>query len=91
MNAQSVQKRKPHEVSWSLVCVCTQYQLPILNQHGIHENITWHAKMSQMLFSRIQGGLNWFLKVAFANYNWMYLQTLVACASDKEGRSLFIS
>ena len=26
-------------------------------EHGIHESITWHAKMSQMPFSRIQGRL----------------------------------
>ena len=29
--------------------------IPLSIQHGINENITWHTKMSQLLFSGIQG------------------------------------
>ena len=60
------------------VCIC---------QHGIYENIKWHAKMSQMLF---------FSNTRKAGLNWQFLPTrsqsiykmLVICASDNKGRSL---
>ena len=62
-------------------------------KHGIHENVTWHAKMSQLLFSRIQGkpaciGLS--RQLLPTTHGFIY-KMLVACASDNKGRSLLIS
>ena len=58
--------------------------------HGICENITWHAKMSQMPFSRIQGNtnLNWFFEATMPTIFGCIYKMLVACASENKGRSL---
>ena len=63
------------------------------NLHGIRENVIWHAIMSQMLFSQIQGRSAWiglwrqFLPTTFGCINKM----LVTCASDNKRISVFIS
>jgi hypothetical protein len=56
----------------------------------IHENVTWHTKMLQMLF--IEYKERWLELVFGGNFCQLHMDVkmLVACASDNEARSLYI-
>ena len=70
------------------------YSIPLYTcQHGICENIMRHAKMSQMLFLRIQWRLAWIglWRQLLPPTSGCVYKMLVACASDNKGRSFIIS